>query len=80
MSARQRMTPNNDNILEYNDNIASSYVQKTTKLMWSNNTRNTKLKGDQIEMLKILNRYGNIDSNIFPAKIMGGKRTRLHVT
>ena len=33
--------------------------------MWTNNTRNAKIKGDQIEVFKILNGYENIDSNIF---------------
>ena len=35
--------------------------------MWTDNTRNAKIKGvpDQIEVFKILNGYGNIDSNIF---------------
>ena len=32
--------------------------------MWTNNTRNAKTKGDQIEVFKILNGYENIDSNI----------------
>ena len=31
--------------------------------MWTDNTRN--LRGDQIEVFKILNGYENIDSNIF---------------
>ena len=33
--------------------------------MWTNNTRNAKIKGDHIEVFKILNGYENIDSNIF---------------
>ena len=33
--------------------------------MWTDNTRNAKIKGDQIEVFKILNGYENIDSNIF---------------
>ena len=33
--------------------------------MWTDNNRNAKIKGDQIEMFKILNGYENIDSNIF---------------
>ena len=33
--------------------------------MWIDNTRNEKIKGDQIEVYKILNGYENIDSNIF---------------
>ncbi len=32
--------------------------------MWTNNTRNAKIKGDQIEVFKILNGYENIDSSI----------------
>ena len=32
--------------------------------MWTDNTRNAKIKGDQIEVFKILNGYDNIDSNI----------------
>ena len=31
--------------------------------MWTDNTRNAKIKGDQIEMFKILNGYENIVSN-----------------
>ena len=33
--------------------------------MWTDNTRNATIKGDQIEVFKILNGYENIDSNIF---------------
>ena len=33
--------------------------------MWTDNTRNTKIKGDQIEVFKMLNGYENIESNIF---------------
>ena len=33
--------------------------------MCTDNTRNTKIKGDQIEVFNILNGYENIDSNIF---------------
>ena len=33
--------------------------------MWTDNTRNAKIKGDQIEVFNILNGYENIDSNIF---------------
>ena len=33
--------------------------------MWTDNTRNAKIKGDQIEVFKILNGYKNIDSNLF---------------
>ena len=32
--------------------------------MWTDNTRNAKIKGGQIEVFKILNGYENIDSNI----------------
>ena len=37
----------------------------TSTGMWTDNTRNAKIKGDQIEVFKILNGYENIDSNIF---------------
>ena len=33
--------------------------------MWTDNTRSAKIKGDQIEVFKVLNGYENIDSNIF---------------
>ena len=35
--------------------------------MWTDNTRNAKIniRGDQIEVFKILNGYENTDSNIF---------------
>ena len=33
--------------------------------MWTDNNRNAKIKGDQIEMFKILNGYENIDCNMF---------------
>ena len=33
------------------------------------NTRNAKIKGDQIEVFNILNGYGNIDYNIFFSKL-----------
>ena len=33
--------------------------------MWTDNTGNAKIKGDQIEVFKIVNGYENIDSNIF---------------
>ncbi len=33
--------------------------------MWTDNTRNVKIKGDHIEVSKILNGYENIDYNIF---------------
>ena len=33
--------------------------------MWTDTTRNAKIKGDQIEVFKILNGYENIDSDIF---------------
>ena len=36
------------------------------KGMWTDDTRNAKIKGDQIEVFNnILNGYENIDSNIF---------------
>ena len=37
--------------------------------MRADNTRNAKIKGDQIELFKILNGYENIDSNIFFSKL-----------
>ena len=47
--------------------------------MWTVNTRNAKIKGDQIELevFKILNGYENIDSNIF-LEIKESKITRGH--
>ena len=45
--------------------------------MWTDNTRNAKIKGDQIEVFKILNGYENIDSNIF-FEIKKSKVTRGH--
>ena len=45
--------------------------------MWTDNTRNAKIKGDQIEVFKILNGYENIDSNIF-FEIKESKITRGH--
>ena len=33
--------------------------------MWTDNNRNAKVKGDQIEVFKILNGFENIDSNFF---------------
>ena len=45
--------------------------------MWTNNTRNAKIKGDQIEVFKILNDYENIDSNIF-FEMKESKITRGH--
>ena len=45
--------------------------------MWTDNTRNTKIKRDQIEVFKILNGYENIDSNIF-FEIKESKRTNRH--
>ena len=45
--------------------------------MWTDNTRNAKIKGDQIEVFKILNGYENIDSNIF-LEIKESKITRGH--
>ena len=37
--------------------------------MWSNNTEDTKIVRDQMEVFKILNGYENIDSNIFFSKL-----------
>ena len=37
--------------------------------MWTDNTRNSKNKEDQIEVFKILNGNENIDSNIFFSKL-----------
>ena len=45
--------------------------------MWTDNTRNAKIKGDQIEVFKILNGYENIDSTIF-VEIKESKVTRGH--
>ena len=45
--------------------------------MWTDNTRNANIKGDQIEVFKILNGYENIDSNIF-FEIKESKITRRH--
>ena len=45
--------------------------------MWSNNTRNTNIKGDQIEVFRILNEYENIDCKII-FKIKESKITRGH--
>ena len=44
--------------------------------MWIDNTRNAKIKGDQIKVL-ILNGYENIDSNTF-FEIKKSKITRGH--
>ena len=45
--------------------------------MWTNNNRNAKIKGDQIEVFQILNGYENIDSNI-SFEIKESKITRGH--
>ena len=45
--------------------------------MWTDNTRDAKIKRDQIEVFKILNGYENIDSNIF-LEIKQSKITRGH--
>ena len=45
--------------------------------MWTDNTRNANIKGDQIEVFKILNGYENIDSNIV-FEIKESKITRRH--
>ena len=41
-------------------------------------TRDTKIKRDQLEVFKILNGYENIDFNIYSLKIKAYKRTRGH--
>ena len=46
--------------------------------MWTNNSRNAKIKGDQIEVFNILNGYENIDYNIFFFEIKESKITRGH--
>ena len=46
--------------------------------MWTDNTRNAKIKGGQIEVFTILNGYENIDSNIFFFEIKETKVTRGH--
>ena len=45
--------------------------------MWTDNTRNAKIKVDQIEVFNILNGYENSDSNIF-FEIKESKITRGH--
>ena len=45
--------------------------------MWIDNTRDAKIKGNQIEAFKILNGYENIDSNMF-VKIKEIEITRGH--
>ena len=45
--------------------------------MWTDNTRNVKIKGDHIEVFKILNGFENIDCNIF-LEIKESKITRGH--
>ena len=45
--------------------------------MWTDNNRTRRLRGDQIEVFKILNGYENIDSNIF-FEIKERKITRGH--
>ena len=42
-----------------------SYEESLNLLMSTDNTRNAKIKGDQIEVFKILNGYENTDSNIY---------------
>ena len=44
--------------------------------MWTNSSRNPKIKGDQIDVFKILNGYENIDYNFFLIKEI--KITRGH--
>ena len=41
-------------------------------------TRTRRLRGDQVEVFKILNGYENIDSNIFFLEIKQSKITRGH--
>ena len=45
--------------------------------MWINNIRNRRLRGDQIEVFKILNGYENIDRNIL-FSVKEERRTRGH--
>ena len=45
--------------------------------MWINNTRPRRLRGDQIEVYKILNGYENIDRNVF-SSVKEERRTRGH--
>ena len=54
-----------------------STIRRTIKGMWTDKTRNAKIKGDQIEVFKILNGYENIDSNIV-FEIRESKITRGH--
>ena len=44
--------------------------------MRTDNTKNAKIKGDHIEVFKILNGYDNIDSNIFFSKFTLVKKQR----
>ena len=39
------------------------------EINWSNNIRDTNIKGDQIEVVTILKGYENTDSNIFSSKL-----------
>ena len=45
--------------------------------MWFDNTRDQEIRGDQIEVSKILNSYEDIDWNMF-FKLKEGSRTRGH--
>ena len=46
--------------------------------MWFDNTRETRrLRGDQIEVFKIMNGYEDVDRNMF-FKLKEGSRTRGH--
>ena len=45
--------------------------------MWFNNSRERRLRGDQIEVFKILNGYENIDRNMF-FSLKKDSRTRGH--
>ena len=53
-------------------------MKKPIKGMGADNTRNAKIRGDQIEVFNILDGYENIDSNIFFFKIKESKITRGH--
>ena len=46
--------------------------------MWSNNTGEARIEGDQIEVFNILNGHESIDPNIFFFQIKTGKITRGH--
>ena len=52
-------------------------VMKNACRMWFNNSRARRLRGDQIEVFKILNGYENIDRNMF-FSLKKDSRTRGH--